>query len=138
MNYFDILPCEIVDYIYELRHKSMLNNVNNEIKEVELLKIDNYYEQIYIDVNRIVDGKPLKIMYPCFNAWNYSARKNDIINLYNTIMGSFKQEFLDFALLKKIPIYKSWNKGKIVNYLFKHDLIDDFIIYSRPNASFFY
>ena len=137
MNYFNALPCEIVDYIYELRHKSMLNDVNNDINQSQLLKIDNYYKEIKIDMTIIVDGRSRKFKFDSFNSWNYRIRDNDIINIYYRIDGDLKVKFLDFALLNKIPIYKSWNKGKMINYLFKNNLIDDYIIYSRPNLMLF-
>ena len=124
MNYFHLLPCEIVDYIYELRHKSMLNNVNDEIKENHLFNVQHDYEQIYIFVTIIVDGEPRRILYDSFKEWQFCVRKKDIINHYKLVKDDPKKNFLEFALRDNIRIYKSWTKGKIVNYLFKHDLID--------------
>ena len=131
MNYFDRLPCEIVDYIYELRHKSMLNNVNDEIKENHLFNVEHDYEQIYIFVTIIIDGQPRRILYVSFKEWQFCVRKKDIINHYKLAKDDLKKTFLEYAKYNHVAIYKSWNKSKIVNYLFKHELIDEYIIYSE-------
>jgi len=123
MNYLDLLPEEIIDYIYELAHKNKMK----EVLETHMINVNNYtgswgkrYSNKIIVVSRVTPGGIWKQVYPKYVIWQHIMEERNL-NFYITLLtfayNQKKKDILFYAFTEGIKLYKSWTKKKMIETL---------------------
>mgnify|MGYP003627899930 CR=1 FL=1 len=126
MNYFDLLPEEITDYIYELAHKSQMK----EVLDTHMFIVNNFtgswekrYSNKIIVVSRVTTPPRKGIwkqVYPKYVIWQHNMEERNL-NFYITLLtfayNQKKKDILFYAFTEGIKLYKSWTKKKMIDTL---------------------
>ena len=125
MNYFDLLPEEIINYIYELAHKSQMK----EVLDTHMIIVNNFtgswekrYSNKIIFVRQRIKDKIRTLNYPKYIIWQHN---NEERHLYNTVTllryayNNKKKDILFYAFTEGVKLYKSWTKKKMIDTLYE-------------------
>ena len=134
MNYFDLLPDEIVDYIYKINNNNLIKEVHQELKDrynnyCDIYGVDDFdsmYDFIPINITLLNDDN--RFYYPAYKIWcqiigDYNLEIGMLYNAY----GSKKIDIMRFSEQHKYKIRKSWTKKKMIKYLFDNGILAEFL-----------
>lgn len=133
MNYFDLLPDEIVDYIYKINNKNLIKEVHQELND----RYNNYCDIYGVDdLDDLYEFKGIFItfndenkFYPNYDTWCECIGdfNIDITFLWNAYYDCKKIDIMRFSEQHKYKIRKSWTKKKMIKYLFDNGLLPEFL-----------
>ena len=128
MKYFDLLPPEIVEYIYKLAHKSQMK----EVLDTHMIIVNNFtgswekrYSNKIIMVRRVTTTFTKsfwKKLYPKYIIWQQIQEERHLYNTVSLLIDAYnqkKKDILFYAFTEGVKLYKSWTKKKMIDTLYE-------------------
>ena len=132
MNYLDLLPNDITDYIYQLAHKSKMKEVLDSYRDLvnEFNGLTNTsWEERYLKRFIIVRCASIhpstkglwKTKYPRYLIWQYQMEERHLYNTTTLLKYAYcqkKKDILLYASADGVKLYTSWTKKKMIDTLY--------------------
>jgi hypothetical protein len=136
MNYFDLLPSEIVDYIYEINHKNITKDLIEELQyKLYFSKYKFYGNETYLNIPIFVrkreEDKFITKCYPKYIIWQYlteERRLHNTVTLLKTAYTRKKKEILFYSFTEGVKLYKSWTKKKMIDTIYNEGRLFEVVV----------